>query len=157
MKRYQSRIKQFHQNRLFHTDQSRLFEELNGKERSDLKPDGEQTKKCWSEIWSKPSQHNRNAEWLNNLKEEISVEKQEPVKVSIDKVRKVLKRMPNWKAPGPDLPDRAGGSGRIAVMVLIAVRSGMSCRLGAACAGAAGSASASESGFVSCYSLLFHF
>ena len=32
------------------------------------------------------------------------------------------------------------GSGRIAVMVLIAVRSGMSCRLGAAGAGAAGSA-----------------
>ena len=40
------------------------------------------------------------------------------------------------------------GSGRIAVMVLIAVRSGMSCRLGAAGAGAAGSASFSDSGFV---------
>ena len=33
-------------------------------------------------------------------------------------------------------------------MVLIAVRSGMSCRLGAAGAGAAGSASVSDSGFV---------
>ena len=40
------------------------------------------------------------------------------------------------------------GSGRIAVMVLIAVLSGTSCRLGAAVAGAAGSASASDSGFV---------
>ena len=40
------------------------------------------------------------------------------------------------------------GSGRIAVMVLIAVRSGMPCRLGAAGAGAAGSASASDSGLV---------
>ena len=42
------------------------------------------------------------------------------------------------------------GSGRIAVMVLIAVRSGMSCRLGTAGAGAgaAGSASVSDSGFV---------
>ena len=39
-------------------------------------------------------------------------------------------------------------SGRIAVMVLIAVRSGMSCRLGAAGAGAARSASVSDSGFV---------
>ena len=45
-----------------------------------------------------------------------------------------------------DLGWRAG-SGRIAVMVLIAVRSGMSCRLWAAGAGAAGSASASDSGF----------
>ena len=40
------------------------------------------------------------------------------------------------------------GSGRIAVMVLIAVRSGMSCHLGVAGAGAAGSASVSDSGFV---------
>ena len=40
------------------------------------------------------------------------------------------------------------GSGRIAVMALIAVRSGMSRRLGAAGAGAAGSASVSDSGFV---------
>ena len=68
-----------------------------------MKPDGKQTKECWSEIWSKPGQHNRNAEWLNKLKEEIYVEKQEALKVSIDKVRKVLKRMPNWKVPGPDL------------------------------------------------------
>ena len=36
----------------------------------------------------------------------------------------------------------------IAVMVLIAVHSGVSCRLGAAGAGAAGSASVSDSGFV---------
>ena len=40
------------------------------------------------------------------------------------------------------------GSGRTAVMVLIAVRSGMSCRLGAAGASAAGFASVSDSGFV---------
>ena len=39
-------------------------------------------------------------------------------------------------------------SGLIAVIALIAVRSGVSCRLGAAGAGAAGSASASDSGFV---------
>ena len=40
------------------------------------------------------------------------------------------------------------GSGYIAVMALIAVRSGMSFRLGVAGAGAAGSASVSDSGFV---------
>ena len=45
------------------------------------------------------------------------------------------------------------GSGRTAVMVLITVRSGMSCRLGAAGAGAAGSTSVSDSGFV--FVLLF--
>ena len=40
------------------------------------------------------------------------------------------------------------GSGRTAVMVLIAVRSGLSCHLGAPGAGAVGSASVRDSGFI---------
>ena len=49
------------------------------------------------------------------------------------------------------------GSGRMAVMVLIAVRSGLSRRLGAAGAGAAESAPVTEFGFVLFFSLLFSF
>ena len=49
------------------------------------------------------------------------------------------------------------GSGKMAVMVLIAVRSGLSRRLGAAGAGAAGSAPVREFGFVLFFSLLFYF
>ena len=45
----------------------------------------------------------------------------------------------------------------MAVMVSIAVRSGLSCRLGAAGAGAAGSAPVREFGFVLFFSLLFYF
>ena len=47
------------------------------------------------------------------------------------------------------------GSGRMAVMVLIAVCSGLSRRLGAAAAGTAGSALIRESGFVLFFFLLF--
>ena len=46
------------------------------------------------------------------------------------------------------------GSGRLAVMVLIAVGSGMSCHLGVAGVGAAVSASVSDSGFVFVFVLL---
>ena len=48
-------------------------------------------------------------------------------------------------------------SGRMAVMVLITVRSGLSRRLGAAGAGAAGSAPVRKFGFVSFFSLLSYF
>ena len=48
------------------------------------------------------------------------------------------------------------GSGRMAVIVLIAVRSGLSCRLGAAGIGAAGSAPVIDFGFDFLF-LLFHF
>ena len=49
------------------------------------------------------------------------------------------------------------GSGRMAVNVLIADRSGLSRRLEAAGAGAAGSAPVREFEFVLFFSLLFHF
>ena len=49
------------------------------------------------------------------------------------------------------------GSWRMAVMVLIAVRSGLSRRLGAAGADAAGSAPVREFGFILFFSLLFYF
>ena len=58
---------------------------------------------------------------------------------------------------GAGCPWVAAGSGRMAVNVLIAVRSGLSRRLGAAGAGAAGSAPVREFGFVLFFSLLFHF
>ena len=45
------------------------------------------------------------------------------------------------------VPGWRGGSGRMAVLVLIAVRSGLSCRLGAAGIGAAGSAPVIDFGF----------
>ena len=55
----------------------------------------------------------------------------------------------------PWVAGRLGANGR--VMVLIAVRSGLSHRLGAAGAGAAGSAPVREFGFILFFSLLFYF
>ena len=44
------RIKQFRQNKLFQTDQSRLYQELNGEDRSGVSPDKEEAKSFWSNI-----------------------------------------------------------------------------------------------------------
>ena len=62
VKRYKNRIEQFRQNRLFNTDQSRLYKELNGQEAVDLAPEKEEAKRFWSDIWSKEMKHNNDAE-----------------------------------------------------------------------------------------------
>lgn len=104
IKRYSDRIKQYQQNRMFNNNQSRLYDTLERKsEREEVLPDTEESKKFWSDIWSEPVQHNREAEWLKKLKEEIEVEQQEDIKIDIEKLRKVLMGIPNWKAPGPDM------------------------------------------------------
>ena len=103
VKRYQNRITQFRQNRLFQTDQGRFYQELNGVKGDSVAPDSEESKKFWSEIWSQPGKHRKDAEWLRRLKDEVKVEKQHKVAINLGKLRKVLSKMPNWKAPGPDL------------------------------------------------------
>ena len=62
VRRYKERIKQFRQNKLFQTDQSRLYQELNGEDRSGVSPDKEEAKSFWSNIWSKKINHNSSAE-----------------------------------------------------------------------------------------------
>ena len=101
--RYQNRITQFRQNRLFQTDQGRFYQELNGVKGDSVAPDSEESKKFWSEIWSQPGKHRKDAEWLRRLKDEVKVVKQHKVAINLGKLRKVLSKMPNWKAPGPDL------------------------------------------------------
>ena len=104
VKRYKNRIEQFRQNRLFQTDQSRLYKELNGEEAVDLAPEKEEAKRFWSDIWSKEVKHNNDAEWLKKIREEqMGRFKQDRIEITIGKVKKVLKSMPNWKSAGPDL------------------------------------------------------
>ena len=54
IRKYEERSKQFMQNRLFQTNQKRLFEKLEGIERrNDVRPDAEDSITFWSNIWSK--------------------------------------------------------------------------------------------------------
>ena len=57
----------------------------------------------WKDIWSNPTQHKENTEWLHDLKEEIKTERQNDVVITREKVEKVANKMPNWKSPGSDL------------------------------------------------------
>ena len=55
------------------------------------------------DIWGVRKEHNWEAEWLKDLKRERLDERpQERVSISVEKIRKQCRKIPNWKAPGRD-------------------------------------------------------
>ena len=102
---YLKRELQFRQNTLFKNDQKQLYKELGGTSQTDTAaaPDAKEATDFWSGIWSNPVEHNRNAEWIERAKRvNARIEKQEDVVIGLDDVRRGIRRMTNWKAPGPD-------------------------------------------------------
>ena len=105
VRRYQQRIEQLRQNRIFYFEQKKMYAEFNryGLRLSDV-PNAEESKIFWGDIWSVGKGHNREAEWLKDIKNELGKNKhlQERVVISVEKVTKQCSKMPNWKAPGKD-------------------------------------------------------
>ena len=55
-----------------------------------------------SEICSVEKEHNKEATWLSDLKEEMVKLEQQNAVINEDKVKKQCSKMPNWKTPGHD-------------------------------------------------------
>ena len=71
VKRYEQKIEQFRQNRIFDLVQKKIYAELNGNGiRSNDVPNAEECTKFWSDIWGARKEHNKEAEWLKDLKRE---------------------------------------------------------------------------------------
>ena len=65
--------------------------------------DAERSKAFWSLIWSESKVYNGQADWLNDIEENLgTIRKQETLTVTEAMVEKEIKKIPNWKAPGPD-------------------------------------------------------
>ena len=60
-------------------------------------------RKFWGNIWSQSADHKKDAKWLQDLRIEVNVKKQEKIDITTGSLKKILGRMPNWKSPGPDL------------------------------------------------------
>ena len=72
VKRYDDRVGQFHRNRLFNINQRQLFKELDGKcDNSQVGPEPAEARTFWGGLWDQPGEHNRQAEWLADVKEEL--------------------------------------------------------------------------------------
>ena len=104
VKIYEQSIEQFRQNRVFDLDQKKIYAELNGNRiRSNGVPNAEECTKFWDNIWGVRKEHNREAEWLKDLKRgRVNERPQERVSISVEKIRKQCKKIPNWKDPGRD-------------------------------------------------------
>ena len=98
IERYNERVQQYKQNRLFTIDQKKLFAESNRKTKeSNEIPDADQSRVFWSGIWSESKRQNRNAEWLKRLKVENNYQKQECPVITKKMVSKQSRKIPNWK------------------------------------------------------------
>ena len=65
LKRYDQWIEYYGINRLLQLVQKKSYQQLNGKTESSEKPDTEETRRFWSNIWGTGKKsHNKNAEWL---------------------------------------------------------------------------------------------
>ena len=104
VRRFEQRIEQFRQNQLFNINQKRIYSEFNGgRGRSSDRPSAEESTRFWDNIWSVEKEHNREAEWLKDLKTELASENQfqERFVINVEKVQDQCRKMPNWK-PGKD-------------------------------------------------------
>ena len=105
LQRYLKKSVQFHQNTLFKNNQSALYKELNGvsQDRNNPAPDAQEANAFWSGIWSQAGRHEADAEWLGKVRQKLSrVGKQGDLVVDVTMVRAGIRRLSNWKAPGPD-------------------------------------------------------
>ena len=55
LKRYEQRIHRYKVNRLFHQDQKRVYQEMNGTSGgfSEVRPDAGESQQFWRDIWGK--------------------------------------------------------------------------------------------------------
>ena len=54
-------------------------------------------------IWGERKGHRKDSEWLESFKRDFEYkEEQEKVEITPEKFKKILRKMPNWVAPGPD-------------------------------------------------------
>ena len=103
IKRYNERIIQYRQNRMFAVDRKKVLNELNGEARGqNVFPSAEESRKFWSEIWGIRKEHNRQAEWLNELKRRQNNVRMEEAEITTETVKSQSRKILNWKTPGRD-------------------------------------------------------
>ena len=91
IQRYTNRDKGYQQNKLFQTNQKRLLNQLRDEDAQQENPEVEPSRRLWEGIWPQEVKEKENERIRQKLPE-----------ITTSTVRNQLKRIPNWKAPGPD-------------------------------------------------------
>ena len=69
---------------------------------NDEKLNAVESKQFSSNIWDNEKEHERNAEWLRELRAEKDNMKQNDINITTEMIKEQVKKIPNWKSPGPD-------------------------------------------------------
>lgn len=69
---------------------------------NEARRDAMESPQFWREIWDKEVLHDEKEEWLKELKHGTVVARQEGIAIKAAMVTARSKKIPNWKAPGPD-------------------------------------------------------
>ncbi|CAG5003176.1 unnamed protein product [Parnassius apollo] len=104
IRRYTERSTRFNQNRLFQSDQKRLYESLERPMVSGTGPVPNQadTVAFWRGLWSEPVNHSEGP-WTEVVASQCaSITPLDPVTITPDDVAEAVRRTPNWKSPGLD-------------------------------------------------------
>lgn len=105
IRRYRERVDRYFQNRLFQSDQRKLYRNWEGTElrvNDGQRPDPTTMSEFWRRIWSVSVEHTE-GEWMNVVERECdSIESMGAVTISPEDVSRAIRTAQNWKCPGPD-------------------------------------------------------
>ncbi len=104
IKRYTKRCLNFKQNKLFSTNQKQFYRNLNAESAAgSTEIDKEACLAFWKDLWTDEVTHNNEAEWLGEVREDLSrVNEQPQVEVGLAHVSGRVKKMANWSTAGTD-------------------------------------------------------
>ena len=84
-------------------NQKSFYQEINGETRQGkIIPNAEESKRFWGGIWDEVKDHNKQAEWLKEIKENVTYNSQDDLQITKEKIEMQCRKVPNCKAPGLD-------------------------------------------------------
>ena len=86
--------------KLFLQDKKRVYQQLNAKIESSEKPNTEESRRFWSNIWGTGKSHNKNAEWLKELRSEKNEIKQGNIQITTEWLLNRHRRFPIGSVQG---------------------------------------------------------
>ena len=100
LERYDNRTKQYRQNRLFESNQKRLFNELEGAQRESVIPDREESRRFWSDILDQAVTRRENTDWLRRVEKELGeLAVQDDIHIKITKSKEADKKNAELEKP----------------------------------------------------------
>ena len=98
-------MSQFHQNRFFRNNEGQFYSQIDGSKEGEeiVIPDAQDAKTFWDIYLGQEVEDNKDENWLREIKKDMNEKnKQARVQISQEKRKTTLKKIPNWKTPGPD-------------------------------------------------------